>query len=118
MAAEAWLQDREHHIAEEMWQWDAQGYCIARGVMDEQWLTAANAALDAYRSDPTIMRKIGDSELWQEPDCSDTLRPVGYSSGEYQNEERMSGLEGLPSPYGEPFRRMIAHPAGRETGPS
>ena len=64
-AAETWLQDRKQHSAEEMWQWDTQGYCVARGIMDEEWLGAANAALDAYRDDPRIVHKIGDSELWQ-----------------------------------------------------
>ena len=78
IAAGAWLRDLQRHVAEEMWQWDAQGYCIARGVMDEEWLGAANAALDTYRSDPSVVREIGDSELWQEPDCSNTLRPVRY----------------------------------------
>ena len=97
--------------AEEMWQWDAQGYIIARGAMDSSWLSAANAALDTYRNDPAVAREIGDSELWQEPECTPTLRPAGWESGEYQNEERMGGLEALPAPHGEPFRRMIAHPA-------
>lgn len=32
--------------ADEMWQWETQGYCIARGVMDEAWLREANDAID------------------------------------------------------------------------
>jgi hypothetical protein len=37
------------------------GYIIAKGVMDEEWLNAANAALDQYRSDPSVVREIQDS---------------------------------------------------------
>ena len=114
IAAGEWSHGRQQHCAEEMWQWDAQGYCVARSVMDDEWLSAANTALDAYRNDSTIVREIADSELWQEPDCSNTLRPSGYESGSYRNEERMSNLEWLPSPHKEPFQRMIAHPAGRK----
>jgi hypothetical protein len=29
--------------------------------MDEEWLNAANAALDQYRSDPSVVREIQDS---------------------------------------------------------
>ena len=97
--------------AEELWQWTTQGYVVARGVMDAEWLEAANEALDTFRTDPSVVREIGDSELWQEPDCSSTLRPTGYETGDYQNEERMSGLEGLPEPHCQPFLKMIAHPA-------
>ena len=32
---------------DEVWFWDVRGYLVLRGVMDEAWLTAAHAAIDA-----------------------------------------------------------------------
>ena len=31
----------------ELWFWDVRGYLVLRGIMDEDWLTAANRAIDA-----------------------------------------------------------------------
>ena len=78
--------------------------------MDPAWLEAANHAIDTYRNDPVIHREIGEMEVWQETDCTPTLRGDGLS------EERLGGsqtplrLEALPHPHCDPFRRMIAHP--------
>lgn len=38
---------------DEHWFWDLSGILILRGVMDEEWLAKANAALDKYERDPT-----------------------------------------------------------------
>jgi hypothetical protein len=100
----------------EMWQWATQGYLVVPGVMDAAWIEGCNTALDAFRTDQSVVKRIGPSELWPEPDCSPSLLPAGpdpddADGGSWLCEERMSGLEGLPSPHSDPFRRMVAHPA-------
>ena len=86
-----------------LWQWETQGYLIVQGVMDLEWLAGANLALGTFRSDPSVVRPIGTSELWHEPDCSASLlpaRPDPDDAGPLW-EERMGGLEALPSPHCE-----------------
>ena len=96
----------------EIWQWETQGYLIVN-VMDEDWLAGANLAIDTYRNDPNVVRRIPTSELWQEPDCSASLLPErpDPDDGGPLLEERMTGLEALPRPHCDHFRRMVAHPA-------
>ena len=97
--------------AGEVWQWETQGYLIVN-VMDEDWLAGANLAIDTFRNDPGVVRRIPTSELWQEPDCSASLLPERPDDdGGPLLEERMTGLEALPRPHCDYFRRMVAHPA-------
>lgn len=37
----------------ELWFWDVRGYLVLRGVMDEDWLAAANRAIEATLEDQT-----------------------------------------------------------------
>lgn len=91
-AARVRQQDNPLMDAHEMWQWETQGYLIVKGVMDSEWIKCCNHALDLFRNDPKIVRKIGASELWQEPDCSPLLLPAQFeSNGEPILEERMTG---------------------------
>eukprot|EP01052_Picozoa_sp_SAG31_P005517 SAG31_NODE_243_length_19342_cov_12.906459_20_plen_419_part_00 len=96
----------------EVWQWETQNYLIVSGVMDKEWIAAANLAIDTFRDSKDVVRQIGASELWQEPDCSPSLLPsAADEDGGPMLEERMTGLEGLPKPHCDAFRRMVAHPA-------
>lgn len=97
--------------AHEVWQWETQGFLIVSGVMDADWINASNLALDTFRMEPSVVAKIGASELWQETDCSPLLLPQPDGNGGPMLEERMTGLEDLPKPHCDAFRRMIAHPA-------
>jgi len=99
------------------WFWDVRGYLVLRGVMDEEWLAAANRALDMVvemqdslpDGHPTKIEDVPEQALrendWKWPE--DTS-PRLY--GEI-NRPRAGGLYELPKPYCDPFRRMIGHPA-------
>ena len=101
----------------ELWFWDVRGYLVLRGVMDEDWLAAANRAIEATLEDqpnlpeghPAAIEEVPEQALrendWVWPD--DTS-PRLY--GEI-NRPRIGGLYELPKPHCEPFRRMIGHPA-------
>ena len=79
--------------ANEVWQWETQGYLIVKGVMDSEWIKGCNCALDTFRGDPNVVHKIGASELWQESDCSPLLLPTQRdTNGEPILEERMTGI--------------------------
>eukprot|EP01052_Picozoa_sp_SAG31_P020058 SAG31_NODE_1490_length_8134_cov_3.892968_5_plen_281_part_00 len=100
---------------EEMWCWNTTGFLTVKGVMDRDWLRAANTALDHYRDDPDVVGTVGASELWPWPDCSSTLapQPADVETGRAELEETMSMIgNGAVAPeHQAPFRRMIAHPA-------
>lgn len=105
-----WLEESEqiHHPSiyirnpasgideKEFYHWDLCGHMVIRGVMDKQWLAAANEAIDMH---------------------ADRIH-VG-PSGAGGTSKRLAGTHGasmtepwdLPEPHCEPFRRMIAHPA-------
>ena len=102
---------------EELWFWDVRGYLVVRGVMDEEWLAAANAAVDFAADNaanlpeghPSALEEVPEQALrendWEWPeDTSPRLR------GEI-NRPRIGGLYQLPAPHCDPFRRMIGHPA-------
>ena len=74
---------------------DLNGYLVLRGVMDEEWLAQANAAIDKYE-DRII---VGDELARGSKSLAGTGRPL------------LGGLTQLPSPHCDPFRRMLAHPA-------
>ena len=78
----------------EFYFWDLNGYLILRGVMDEDWLAAANEAADRFEDRVVV----GDELSGGSESLAGTGRPV------------LPGLLELPAPYNEPFRKMVAHP--------
>ena len=101
---------------DELWFWDVRGYLVLRGVMDEEWLAAANRAIDAtLEAQPTLgdghpsaIEEVPEQALrennWEWPEDTST-RIYGEI-----NRPRIGGLYELPKPHCEPFRRMIGHP--------
>tara|TARA_B100000809_G_scaffold215078_1_gene220158 strand:- start:1896 stop:3533 length:1638 start_codon:yes stop_codon:yes gene_type:complete len=101
----------------ELWFWDVRGYLVLRGVMDEEWLAAANRAVDYTleiqdslpEGHPSRIEEVPEQALrendWKWPE--DTSPRLG---GEI-NRPRIGGLYQLPAPHCDPFRRMIGHPA-------
>ncbi len=81
----------------EFFHWDLCGHLVVKGAMDEEWLAAANAAIDANAD------RIGKGGSGAAGD-SISLKNEGHSSG-------MGELWNLPAPHCEPFRKMLAHPA-------
>jgi Phytanoyl-CoA dioxygenase (PhyH) len=79
----------------EFYFWDLNGYVVIRGIMDEDWLVAANEAVDRFDDRIVVGRELSGGSKTQ----AGTGRPL------------LSGLLELPEPYCEPFRKMIAHPA-------
>ena len=82
--------------------------------MDAAWVSAANDAITAFRADPELCKKFSNSasEVWNEPGCSAALLPAAQDpEGGPLLEERMNGLEALPTPFCAPFRKMIACPS-------
>ena len=79
---------------EEFYFWDLNGYLVLRGVMDEEWLQAANEAIDRFEDRIEVGGELAHG--------SKTLAGTGRPT--------LPALLELPEPYCEPFRRMIAHP--------
>ena len=84
----------------EFFHWELCGYLVLRGVMDPEWLAAANAAVDANEH---LIKPSGT--------------PLGQSGGvaaarndEWAGRPTLGGLLQLPDEQAEPFRRMVAHP--------
>lgn len=89
---------RAHHCdidEKEFYHWDLCGHLVIRGVMDEEWLAAANEAIDAQIES---LERGSDAAHGAE-----RLAGKGLSM--------LTGLFDFPQPHCEPFRRMIAHPA-------
>ncbi len=111
------LDEHSQPDPDELWFWDVRGYLVLRGVMDEEWLTAANHAIDAAiemqeslpPGHPTLIEDVPEQALrendWEWPE--DTS-PRLY--GEI-NRPRIGGLYELPKPHCDAFRRMIGPPA-------
>jgi len=111
------LDEHSQPDPEELWFWDVRGYLVLRGVMDEEWLAAANRSVDAAlemqdglpEGHPTRIEEVPEQALrendWKWPE---ETSPRLY--GEI-NRPRISGLYQLPEQHCDPFRRMIAHPA-------
>ncbi len=78
----------------EFYFWDLNGYLVVRGIMDKQWLTEANEAVDKFQDRIVVGSELAGGSISQ----AGTGRPL------------LSGLLDLPAPYNAPFRRMIAHP--------
>ncbi len=79
----------------EFYFWDLNGYLVVRGVMDAEWLAAANEAVDKFQDRIVVGSELAGGSVSQ----AGTGRPL------------LPGLLDLPDPYNEPFRRMIAHPS-------
>jgi len=80
---------------QEFYFWDLCAYLVIRGVMDEEWLAAANEAIDVHTEQ---IERGSDAAHGAE-----RLAGKGLSM--------LTGLLDLPQPHCEPFRRMIANPA-------
>ena len=80
---------------EEFFKWDLNGYLVVPGVMDAEWLQAANAAVDAHQDRIEVGGVLSGGSVTQ----AGTGRPL------------LGGLANLPGGHGEPFQRMLAHPA-------
>ncbi len=81
--------------AREFYHWDLCGHLVLKEVMDADWIAAANAAIEAHAD---RIEEIGGI------DERDSRRLQGSQRA------RLAEAWSLPTPYGEPFRRMIAHP--------
>ena len=74
--------------------WDLCGYLVVRGVMDREWLAAANEAMDSYED----QIELGSDTTGKSESLAGTARP------------ELRGLFEMPGEYGDAFRKMIAHP--------
>ena len=79
----------------EFYHWDLCGHLVVKGVMDAEWLAAANAALDANEHLINTIR-------------TDVQRGSIRLRGTHL--KRLGELWNLPQPHCDPFRRMIADP--------
>eukprot|EP01046_Picozoa_sp_COSAG06_P028530 COSAG06_NODE_2578_length_6622_cov_18.934386_1_plen_421_part_00 len=126
-----------HADPQELWFWDLRGYLVIRGLMDKDWLDAANATVDKWIADSStgfdsssdesqvelgggaapgtiilsreeVLRSNGD--VWP---AETSPRLKGHGAQEdplVLPRRRMGGLYQLPGTDGEPFRRMLEHP--------
>ena len=91
--------------AAERWAFDTHGYLLVEGVMDEDWIEAAVAGIDAnldrmmYRGAGADDGDVTLADIPGAPTISGTGRPD------------LKGLFQLPAPHNEPFLKMLAHPA-------
>ena len=97
------FEGRDDHA--ERWAFDTQGFLLVEGVMDDDWVDAALAGIDA-NLDRLVYRGAGDkggdvtlADIPGAPTISGTARPD------------LKGLFQLPAPHDEPFLKMLAHPA-------
>jgi hypothetical protein len=91
-----------------------RGYLVLENAMDDAWVADCNAALDSDFAE-TQRQSLGLAPEHLDPSCSPLIAPA---PGTACSEERISGTGGtwsLPSPYGDPFRRMIDHEPVRKT---
>ena len=92
--------------AAERWAFETQGFLLVDGVMDDDWIDAAVAGIDA-NLDRLFFRGAGDkldgdvtlADIPGAPTISGTGRPD------------LRDLFQLPAPHNAPFLRMLAHPA-------
>lgn len=86
--------------------WDLRGYLVLENAMDKSWVAECNAVLDSGFAQ-SQRRSVGLAPEHFDPACSPLIAPA---PGTGCTEERISGSGGtwsLPSPYGDPFRKMI-----------
>ena len=92
------IRDPDSAIDEkEFYHWDLCGHLVIKGVMDEEWLKVANAAID---ENPDRISHGGSA-------AGDSTPLAGSGVGR----SSLGNPWTLPDPHGEPFRRMIADPA-------
>lgn len=90
----------------ERWAFDTQGFLVVEDVMDDEWIDAAVAGIDA-NLDRLVYRGRGDkldgdvtlADIPGAPTISGTGRPD------------LRDLFQLPAPHDAPFCKMLAHPA-------
>ena len=90
----------------ERWAFDTHGYLLLEDIMDDDWVDAAVAGIDA-NLDRMIYRGVGDkmdgdvtlADIPGAPTISGTGRPD------------LKDLFQLPAPHNAPFLKMMAHPA-------
>ena len=70
------------------------GFQVIPDVMDEEWLAAANEAIDCFED----RVQMGEELARGSTSLAGTGRPL------------LTGLLQLPAPFCDPFRRMVAHP--------
>jgi len=88
------VKDSQSAVEEnEFYFWDLNGYLLLRGVMDDEWLAKANAAVDAFED----QIEVGAVTAGKSRSLAGTGRP------------ELKGLLELPAPHCDPFRKMIAH---------
>ena len=88
----------------EFYFWDLCGYLVLRGVMDEEWLKAANEAIDKFENQSKIM-----NNPLLAPEKSKSLASNGIWAKQ-DGQMTLGGTLQFPSPYCEPFRKMMSHP--------
>ncbi len=99
------LQFGRRDDAAERWAFDTHGYLLVEGVMDDDWIDAAVAGIDA-NLDRMVYRGVGErdgdvtlADIPGAPTISGTGRPD------------LKDLFQLPAPHNAPFLKMLAHPA-------
>ena len=96
---------RDDHA--ERWAFDTQGFLLVEGVMDDDWVDAAVAGIDA-NLDRLIYRGAGDNKL----DGDVTLADIpGAPTISGTGRPDLKDLFQLPAPHNAPFLKMLAHPA-------
>ena len=83
---------------EEKYLFDLSGYLIVRQVLDSTTITRCNEAIDHHAD--KIKERVGDLSL------SGNSAALQGSTGRGD----LGGLLSWPSPWGDPFRDMMAHP--------
>ena len=92
--------------AAERWAFDTNGYLLVEGVMDDEWIDAAVAAIDA-NLDRLIYRGAGDKL-----DGDVTLADIpGAPTISGAGRPDLKDLFQLPAPHNASFLKMLAHPA-------
>ena len=91
--------------AAERWAFDTHGFLLVEGVMDDDWIDAAVAGIEA-NLDRVVYRGVGEvdgdvtlADIPGAPTISGTGRPD------------LRDLFQLPAPHNKPFLKMLAHPA-------
>lgn len=100
------LEFKRHDDDAERWAFDSHGFLLVEGVMDDDWVDAAVAGIDA-NLDRMVYRGVGDkldgdvtlADIPGAPTISGTGRPD------------LRDLFQLPAPHDAPFLKMLAHPA-------
>ena len=90
----------------ELWYFDLTGMLILKGVMDAEWLRAAHQAYEWGHSTGALTRPLPRYPRPPNSESSERLDglPLAQWTAEYANPLS------LPEPFGDPFKKMLAHP--------